>query len=104
MGILVFATLHTNSAAKTIDRLIDAFPTDQQAQARTMLSESLAGVVSQLLLRPADGNGRVAVFEILLKNPALPNAIREPNTQILTSIIHGGKQQGIQAMAHRWLA
>ena len=98
MGILVFATLHTNSAAKTIDRLIDAFPTDQQAQARTMLSESLAGVVSQLLLRTADGNGRVAAFEILLKNPALPNVIREANTQMLASIIQAGKQQGMQAM------
>jgi twitching motility protein PilT len=104
MGILVFATLHTNSAAKTIDRLIDAFPTDQQAQARTMLSESLAGVVSQLLLRTADGNGRVAVFEILLKNAALPNIIREANTQMLTSIIQAGKQQGMQAMDDGLLA
>jgi len=98
MGILVFGTLHTNNAAKTIDRLIDAFPTDQQAQARTMLSESLAGVVSQLLLRTADGQGRVAVYEILLKNPALPNIIREGNTQMLTTVIQAGRQQGMQGM------
>jgi twitching motility protein PilT len=104
MGILVFGTLHTNSAAKTIDRLIDAFPTDQQAQARTMLSESLAGVVSQLLLRTADGNGRVAVFEILLKNAALPNIIREANSQMLASIIQSGKQQGMQSMDDALLA
>ena len=57
MGALVFGTLHTNSAAKTIDRLIDAFPADEQAQVRTTLAESLAGVVSQLLLRTADGQG-----------------------------------------------
>ena len=104
MGILVFGTLHTNNAAKTIDRLIDAFPTDQQAQARTMLSESLAGVVSQLLLRTADGKGRVAVHEILLKNAALPNIIREANTQMLASIIQAGKQQGMQAMDDALLA
>ena len=59
MGVLVFGTLHTNSAAKTIDRIIDAFPADEQAQVRITLSESLAGVVSQLLLRTADGKGRV---------------------------------------------
>ncbi len=98
MGVLVFGTLHTNNAAKTIDRVIDAFPTDQQQQVRTMLSESLAGVVSQLLLRTPDGKGRVAVHEILLKTPGLPNVIREGNTPMLHSIIQGGKQQGMQAM------
>jgi twitching motility protein PilT len=96
--VLVFGTLHTNSAPKTIDRLIDAFPTDQQQQVRTMLSESLAGVVSQLLLRTADGKGRVAVNEILLKTPGLPNIIREGNTPMLNSIIQSGKAQGMQAM------
>lgn len=98
MGVLVFGTLHTNNAAKTIDRVIDAFPTDQQQQVRTMLSESLAAVVSQLLLRTPDGKGRVAVHEILLKTPGLPNVIREGNTPMLHSIIQSGRQQGMQAM------
>jgi twitching motility protein PilT len=98
MGVLVFGTLHTNNAAKTVDRLIDAFPTDQQGQVRTMLSESLAGIVSQLLLRTADGKGRVAVNEILMKTPGLPNIIREGNTPMIHSIIQGGKSVGMQAM------
>jgi twitching motility protein PilT len=98
MGVLVFGTLHTNSAAKTIDRVIDAFPTDQQQQVRTMLSESLAAVVSQLLLRTTDGKGRVAVHEILLKTPGLPNTIREGNTPMINSIIQSGRGQGMQAM------
>jgi twitching motility protein PilT len=98
MGVLVFGTLHTNSAPKTIDRIIDAFPTDQQQQVRTMLSESLAAVVSQLLLRTPDGRGRMAVHEILLKTPGLPNVIREGNTPMLHSIIQSGKQLGMQAM------
>jgi twitching motility protein PilT len=98
MGVLVFGTLHTNNAPKTIDRLIDAFPTDQQSQIRTMLSESLAGIVSQLLLRTADGKGRVAVNEILLKTPGLPNVIREGNTPMIHSIIQSGKGLGMQSM------
>lgn len=98
MGVLVFGTLHTNNAAKTIDRIIDAFPTDQQQQVRTMLSESLAAVVSQLLLRTPDGRGRVAVHEILLKTPGLPNVIREGNTPMISSIIQSGKAMGMQAM------
>lgn len=98
MGVLVFGTLHTNSAPKTIDRVIDAFPTDQQQQVRTMLSESLAAVVSQLLLRTPDGAGRVAVHEILLKTPGLPNVIREGNTPMISSIIQQGKAQGMQSM------
>ena len=98
MGVLVFGTLHTNNAAKTIDRVIDAFPTDQQQQVRTMLSESLAGVVSQLLLKTPDGLGRVAVHEILLKTPGLPNVIREGNTPMIQSIIQSGRNQGMQAM------
>ncbi len=98
MGVLVFGTLHTNSAPKTIDRVIDAFPTDQQQQVRTMLSESLAAVVSQLLLRTPDGAGRVAVHEILLKTPGLPNVIREGNTPMISSIIQSGKGLGMQSM------
>jgi twitching motility protein PilT len=98
MGALVFGTLHTNNAAKTIDRLVDAFPADEQPQARLSLSESLAGVVSQLLLPTADGRGRVAVHEILLRTPALPNVIREGNTPMLHSIIQSGKAAGMQAL------
>jgi twitching motility protein PilT len=98
MGALVFGTLHTNGAANTIDRLIDAFPADEQAQVRTTLAESVAGIVSQLLLRTADGKGRCAVNEILLKTPGLPNIIREGNTPMITSIIQGGRTQGMQLM------
>jgi twitching motility protein PilT len=98
MGVLVFGTMHTNNAAKTIDRVIDAFPTDQQKQVRTMLSESLAAVVSQLLLKTPDGKGRVAVHEILLKTSGLPNVIREGNTPMIHSIIQSGKGLGMQSM------
>jgi twitching motility protein PilT len=98
MGMLVFGTLHTNGAAKTIDRIVDAFPAEEQPQVRLSLSESLAAVVSQLLLPTADGKGRVAVNEILLRTAALPNVIREGNTPMLHSIIQSGKQQGMQAM------
>ena len=98
MGLLVFGTLHTNSAAKTIDRIIDAFPAKEQEQIRLSLSESLAGVVSQLLLPTADGRGRCAVHEILLRTPGLPNVIREGNTPMLSSIIQSGKGAGMQSM------
>jgi twitching motility protein PilT len=98
MGMLVFGTLHTNGAAKTIDRIIDAFPADQQPQARISLSESLAGVISQLLLPTADGKGRCAAIEILLKTTALPNVIREGNTAMLQQIIQSGKAAGMQSM------
>ena len=98
MGLLVFGTLHTNSAAKTIDRVIDAFPAEEQNQVRISLSESLAGVVSQLLLPTADGKGRCAVHEILLRTSGLPNVIREGNTPMLSSIIQSGKSLGMS----RW--
>jgi twitching motility protein PilT len=98
MGALVFGTLHTNSAIKTIDRLIDVFPADQQPQARLSLSESLAGIVAQLLVPTADGDGRMAVNEILLRTDALPNVIREGNTHMLLSIIQAGKSQGMVSM------
>ncbi|HYO12198.1 MAG TPA: type IV pilus twitching motility protein PilT [Thermoanaerobaculia bacterium] len=98
MGALVFGTLHTNGAANTIDRLIDAFPAEEQAQIRTTLAESIAGIVSQLLLKTADGQGRVAVNEILLKTPGLANIVREGNTPMLTSVIQGGRAQGMQLM------
>jgi twitching motility protein PilT len=98
MGMLVFGTLHTNNAAKTIDRIIDAFPAEEQNMVRLSLSESLAGIVSQLLLPTADGKGRVAANEILLKTAGLPNVIRDGNNQMLYSIIQSGKAQGMQAM------
>jgi twitching motility protein PilT len=98
MGMLVFGTLHTNNAAKTIDRIIDAFPADEQNMIRLSLSESLAGIVSQQLLRTADGKGRIAANEILLKTSGLPNVIREANNQMLNSIIQSGKSQGMQSM------
>ena len=98
MGMLVFGTLHTNNAAKTIDRIIDAFPAEEQNMVRMSLSESLAGIVSQLLLPTADAKGRIACNEILLKTPGLPNVIREGNTQMLYSIMQAGKGDGMQAM------
>jgi twitching motility protein PilT len=98
MGLLVFGTLHTSTAAKSIDRIIDAFPAREQDQVRLSLSESLAAVVSQLLLPTADGKGRIAVNEILLRTPGLPNVIREGNTPMLFSIIQSGRSMGMQAM------
>lgn len=98
MGMLVFGTLHTNNAAKTIDRIVDAFPAEEQNMVRLSLSESLAGIVSQLLLPRADKGGRIAANEILLKTGGLPNVIRDGNTPMLSSIIQAGKNQGMQAM------
>lgn len=97
-GLLVFGTLHTNNARKTIDRLVDVFPSDQQAQVRTMLSASLRGVVAQLLMKKADGKGRVAVNEILVATPAVAAIIREGATQKLTDVITGGAAHGMQFM------
>jgi twitching motility protein PilT len=98
MGMLVFGTLHTNNAAKTIDRIIDAFPAEEQNMVRLSLSESLAGIVSQLLLPRADKGGRIAANEILLRTAGLPNIIRDGNTPMLSQIIQAGKNQGMQSM------
>jgi len=98
MGLLVFGTLHTNNASKTIDRIIDVFPADERSQVRISLSESLAAVVSQLLLPTSDGKGRLAVNEILLRTQGLPNVVREGNTPMLHSIIQSGRNVGMQAM------
>ncbi len=98
MGMLVFATLHTNNAPKTIDRIIDAFPADEQSQIRTMLAESLTAVVSQLLCKKADGKGRAAVHEILLRHEALPNTIREGQINNIRSIIEGSRADGMCTM------
>jgi twitching motility protein PilT len=98
MGLLVFGTLHTNGAAKTIDRIIDAFPASEQPQIRISLSESLVAVVSQLLVPTADGAGREAVNEILLRTSGLPNLIREGNISMIGSVIQSGKKEGMQSM------
>jgi twitching motility protein PilT len=97
-GILVFATVHTNSAPATIDRIINAFPADEQPQVRGMLSESLSGIVAQQLLRTADGKRRVAVHEILVGSPALASMIRENKTFQIPSLMQGGQAQGMQTM------
>jgi twitching motility protein PilT len=103
-GHLVFGTLHTNSAHKTVDRIIDTFPADQQEQARSMLSESLRGVVTQQLLRKKGGQGRVAAHEILVGTPAVGNLIREGKTFQLPSIIQTGKKDGMVQMDQSILA
>jgi twitching motility protein PilT len=98
LGILVFGTLHTNSAAKTIDRIINAFPSNQQAQTRTMLSESLKAVVAQQLIKTKDNKGRCAANEILIGSSALASMIREGKISQISSIIQTGKTAGMQTM------
>jgi len=97
-GLLVFGTLHTNNARKTVDRMVDAFPANKQAQARTMLANSMRGVLAQLLLKKADGSGRLAANEILIASPAVSAIIREGATQKLQDVIVAGKGQGMQFM------
>jgi twitching motility protein PilT len=97
-GILILATVHTNSAAATIDRFVNAFPADQQPQIRGLLADSLAGVVAQQLLRRADGSGRVAAHEILIGNQALTSLIREGKTNQIGSFIQSGQLEGMQGM------
>ncbi len=97
-GLLVFGTLHTNNARKTVDRMIDVFPADKQPQARTMLANSLRGVLAQLLLKRADGRGRLAVNEILISSAAVSSIIREGATQKLQDVIVSGKGRGMQFM------
>lgn len=97
-GILIFATVHTNSAAATIDRFINAFPASQQPAIRGMLAESLAGIVAQQLLKRADGSGRVAVQEILVGNTGVSSTIREGKTTMIPSLIQGGGKEGMQSM------
>jgi twitching motility protein PilT len=97
-GLLVFGTLHTNSAAKTIDRVIDAFPAEQQELVRTMLSTSLRGVVAQLLMQKKDGSGRVAVNEIMISSAAVASIIREGATFKLSDVLKSGRADGMQQM------
>ncbi len=93
-GHLVFGTLHTTTACSTVDRIIDQFPADRQSQIRTMLSESLRGVVAQTLLKRLEG-GRVAALEVLIVTPAISNLIREAKTFQIPSLMQTGKKQGM---------
>jgi twitching motility protein PilT len=97
-GHLVLGTLHTGTASRTLDRLLDVFPVDQQEQIRIMVSESLRGIISQQLVPRADGNGRILALETLTNTPAVANVIREAKTYMLPGIIQTGKKQGMQLM------
>ena len=97
-GHLVFGTLHTNSAPETIDRVVDSYPHEQQAQVRTMLSTSLQAVVTQQLLKRAQGRGRVAAHEVMLVNNAIRNLIRENKLFQIVSVMQGAKADGMQTM------
>ncbi|QNN25365.1 type IV pilus twitching motility protein PilT [Planctomycetales bacterium ZRK34] len=97
-GHLVIGTLHTKSAARTVDRIIDVFPTDQQTQIRIMISEALRGIISQVLVPRKDGKGRVAALEILYNNLAISNAIRDAKSFQIPSIMQTGKKLGMQLM------
>jgi len=111
-GHLVLGTLHTGNASRTLDRLLDVFPVDQQEQVRIMVSESLRGIISQQLIPRADGQGRVLALETLTNTPAVANVIREAKTYMLPGIIQTGKKQGMQLMDdalaalrdHGWIA
>ncbi len=97
-GHLVFGTLHTSSAAKTIDRVVDVFPAAEKEMVRAMLSESLVAVISQALLKLKDGSGRVAVHEIMVGTPAIRNLIRENKVAQMYSMIQTGAQHGMQTL------
>jgi twitching motility protein PilT len=97
-GHLVFGTLHTSSAAKTIDRIVDVFPADEKEMVRAMLSESLQAVVSQTLLKTKDGGGRVAAHEIMIGTPAIRNLIREAKIAQMYSAIQTGSNVGMQTL------
>ncbi len=97
-GHLVLATLHTGNASRTLDRLLDVFPPDQQEQIRVMVSESLRGIISHQLVPKADGTGRVLALEILTNTPAVAHVIREAKTYMLPGIIQTGKKQGMCLM------
>jgi twitching motility protein PilT len=97
-GHLVFGTLHTSSAAKTIDRIVDVFPAAEKEMVRAMLSESLRAVISQTLLKTKSGEGRVAAHEIMIGTPAIRNLIRENKVAQMYSSIQTGQQYGMQTM------
>lgn len=97
-GHLVFGTLHTSSAAKTIDRIVDVFPASEKEMVRSMLSESLRAVISQTLLKTKDGQGRVAAHEIMIGTPAIRNLIRENKVAQMYSAIQTGQALGMQTL------
>ena len=97
-GHLVFGTLHTSSAAKTIDRIIDVFPAEEKEMVRAMLSESLQAVISQTLCKLKDGSGRVAAHEIMLGTSAIRNLIREAKVAQMYSSIQTGNSVGMQTL------
>ncbi len=103
-GHLVLGTLHTSTAPRTLDRLLDVFPISQQAQIRTMVSESIRGIVCQQLVPRADGQGRVMAMEIMMNNPAVGSLIREAKTFMLPGVIQTGKKQGMRLMDDSLLA
>ncbi len=97
-GHLVLATLHTSNASRTLDRLLDVFPPEQQEHVRVMVAESLRGIISHQLIPRKDGTGRVLALEILTNTPAVANVIRENKTYMLPGIIQTGKKQGMRLM------
>jgi twitching motility protein PilT len=97
-GHLVLGTLHTSTAPRTLDRLLDVFPIQQQAQIRTMVSESIRGIVCQQLVPRADGNGRALAMEIMMNNPAVGSLIREAKTFMLPGVIQTGRKQGMKLL------
>jgi twitching motility protein PilT len=103
-GHLVLGTLHTGNASRTLDRLLDVFPVEQQEQIRIMVSESLRGIISQQLVPTTDGKGRVLALEVLTNTPAVANVIREAKTYMLPGIIQTGRKQGMQLMDDALLA
>jgi len=94
-GHLVLATLHTTDAVQTVDRLIDVFPPHQQAQIRMQISVNLVGIISQTLVKRADGSGRVAAYETMKATPAISNLIREGKTHQIGSMVQTGLKQGM---------
>jgi twitching motility protein PilT len=97
-GHLVFGTLHTSSAAKTVDRIIDVFPAAEKEMIRAMLSESLRAVISQTLCKTKDGSGRIAAHEIMIGTPAIRNLIREAKVAQMYSAIQTGQGLGMQTL------
>jgi twitching motility protein PilT len=98
MGILVMGTLHTNGAAPTVDRIVNAFPSDKQGHVRTMLSTSLRGVISQQLIPRADKRGRIAALEVLINTPAVSNLIRQGKLDQLENAMQSGAAHGMRIM------
>jgi hypothetical protein len=98
VGLLVLATLHTNTAAGTVDRVVDVFPPEQQQQIRIMLAEALVGVISQQLVNKADQSGRMVAYELMISTPAIKTLIREGRTHQIASVIQTGKAHGMRRL------